>query len=369
MVSIVIPKNSLTDLINAGLTVKYYAKKGESSKICLIDEDEKETFWSELQKYADDDRALIILNFPVSSDETLKAMPVEPYEYSILYVPSETLAVTVQTKKILFEKGIITMPQRSIYKCFPGDYTGVVEKKWMELSKIISFEKEVKPSDKKTIHILIGLLKTMENEPLLAISRIAKDDECFFEKIGEAEPTPQVAKHISHKNLEMVFLAKAKPALEPNILQTAFLHSVHFRNNPLSIKGNAESVVLIDAPTFAYQVFHDHKVKPKSQIRLGKRTAIFTENIEAAEMGAIVSRLSQRNILIKITGRPKFVVGKTLTRRLIGGKGPKGRFYRGIKEEYPELALNNNIISTPRSAFEVVIETLKETGAKYEIIE
>lgn len=367
MVSIVLPKNSLTDLINAGLTVRYYAEKDESSKICLIDEDEKEQFWKEPQKYADKDRSLIILNFPVSSDETLKSITMEPYEYSIIYVPSETIVFTPETKKILSEKGVITMPQRSIYKCFPGDYTGKVEKRWIELNKIVSFDEETAPKDEKTIHILRGLIKTMEREPASLISRIADGDELFFEKIGESEPEAQFTKHISNKNFDVVVLSKDQP--ETDILQTAFMHSVLFRKLPISIKGAKESVVLTDSPTFAQHVFHDYKVKPESRIKLGTRAAIFTKNIEDVEMGALVGKLSQKNIFIKIVGNPKFVVRKTLVRRLIGGHGPGGRCYRGIKDKYPGIELKNDVITTPRKAVEIVVETLRETGTKYEIVE
>jgi len=367
MVSIVLPKNSLTDLINAGLTVRYYAEKGESSKICLIDEDEKEQFWKEPQKYADEDHSLIILNFPVSSDETLKSITMEPYDYSIIYVPSETIVFTPETKKILSEKGVITMPQRSIYKCFPGDYSGKVEKRWMELNKIASFEEETAPKDPKIIDILKGLIKTMENEPVSLVSNIAKDNETFFEKIGKSEPEIRFTTHITNDHFEAIVLAEGQP--ETDTLQTAFMHSVLFRKFPISVKGEKGSVVLTDSPTFAGHVFNEYKVKPNARIKLGNREAIFTKNMEDVEMGAVVGQLSQKNIRIKIIGNPSFFVRKTLIRRLIGGRGPGGRFYRGIKDQYPGIELKNDFITMPRNAVEIVVGTLRETGTKYEIVE
>lgn len=365
MVSIVLPKNSLTDLINAGLTTRYYAEKGEPSKIYLIDEDEKEQFWKEPQKYADEDHALIILNFPVSSDETLKLITLEPYEYSIIYVPSEAIVFTPETKSILLEKGVITMPQRSVYKCFPGDYTGKVEKRWIELNKIVSFEEDTAPTDPKTIHVLRGLIKTMESDPASLVSKIANDDELFFEKIGKAEPEAQFAKHISNDNFDVIVLAQSQP--ETDAFQTAVMHSVLFRKFPVSVKGERWSVVLTDSPTFAGHVFHGYNVKPRARIKLGDRAAIFTKNMEDVQMGAVVGQLSQKNIRIKILGKPTRVVGKTLERRLIGGRGPEGRSYRGINKTYPEIQLRNGVITAPRKAVEVVVKTLRETGTNYEI--
>jgi hypothetical protein len=205
----------------------------------------------------------------------------------------------------------------------------------------------------------------METEPASLISNIANDNEAFFEKIGKAQPEAQFTKHIINDNFEAIVLAENQP--DTDALQTAFMHSVRFRKFPISVKGSKGSVVLTDSPTLAGYVFHGYNVKPRARIRLGNQAAILTKNIEDVEMGAVIGQLAKQNIRIRITGKPKTVGRKTLRRRLIGGKGPKGRSYRGIKDKYPEIQLENGIITAPRKAVEEVVGTLRETGTDYEI--
>lgn len=361
--SIVIPKNSLTDLINAGLTVRHYTKKGEETKVRFVNEMEKEEFWNNIKKYADEkDRSLIILNLPLPSEETLKNIDLRPYEYSILYIPSEFITVTPQSRKILLEKGIVSMPQRDPYKCFPGEYIDKVEKRWMKIGKIVSFENELGSVSKRSIHIVKGLLKLIGENPLLAIQKIADDDVAFFDEAGK-RPIGRIYKHIRKPDLEIVFTKGRKL----DLIRIAFDHFLIRGKTPIGIKGEDESVILTDAPTFAHYIINKCNIKAKDQMKFGKGAAIIMDITDDANIGILIGRLSQRNVLVKF-GKPKFVVKKTLIRKLVGGRGPEGRFYRGIKEKYPEIEIKKDIITIPRDAIENVIDALKETGTEFKIM-
>lgn len=361
MVSIVIPKNSLPDLINAGLTVRHYTKKSEKTNVYSVSETAIEKFWSEIRKYVDkNDHSLIILNLPLPSEETLKSIDLKPYEYSILYIPSELVSMTPQSKRILLEKGIVFMPQRSTSKCFPGEYIDKVEKRWMAINKILSFESEL--TDQKSTDIIIGLLRLSEENPLLAIERIAEDDADFFRKKGK-EALPKTLKQIEMPSLEIRFTEAKRIDLIP----IAFYHFLSNRKIPIGIKGESESVVITESPTFADSIFDEYNIKAVHKMKLGKAAAILTDLVDDVSIGLLLGRLSQRNVLIEF-GYPKFVVRKTLLRKLVGGKGPKGRVYKGLKERYPNLLVKKDTIRTPRAAIENVIDILRETGTEFKII-
>jgi len=362
MVTIVVPKNSLTDVINAGLTFRYYTRKKEKPRVHFVDEMKREQFWGELQKYVDQkDKSLTILDFPLPSEGKLKSIDLDPYEYSILYIPSEFIAITPQDRRILLEKGIAPMPQRNISKCFPGDYAGEVEKRWMEISKLISLE-DKGSTNARTISAISGIIKAMEKDPLLAVEKIADNNMDFLEELGK-ESIPKISKHISKGSCDLLFAEGKKLAL----VQIAFSHFLKHRKIPLGIRGDDELVVLTDSPTFTHHIFNDCKFKTRYQMRLGKGAAVFTDAMDDANVGMLIGKLSQKYVLIKI-GAPQFVVEKTLIRRFLGGKGPEGRIYRGIKNEYPGIEIRKRLVRTPRGAIEKVIDTLKETGTKYEIM-
>jgi len=361
MVSIVIQDNSLTDLVNAGLTVRHYAKRDINSKVYLESIEQKEQLWSNLEKYVDQkDRSLLILNFPLPSEETLEKIDLRPYEYSILSIPSELLTVTHKSKKILLEKGIVSMPQRNTYKCFPGEYVDQVEKKWMRISRIMSFEDKPGLINERDKQIIKGMLKTIR-DPHLVIEKISEDDATFFSEAGE-KVVPDTAKHIRKAGIEIV-ITSSKGC---DLVQNAFYHFLECRTTPLGIKGMDESVILTMAPTFAYHMIRKCDIPTFGEVKSGKGAAIITKALDDVSMGILLGRISQRIVPIRF-GKPKNVVEKTLKRRLIGGKGPKGRSYRGIKGRFPELEVKSRIIHAPRNAFENVIDVLRETGTAFEI--
>lgn len=362
MVSIVIPKHSLSDLINAGLAYRYYLDRGEQVKLCLVDEEKKKQFWTNVQEYVDDqDSSLLILDFPLLVEDELKRIDLEPYQYSILYIPSKSLAVSQQNRKTLLEKGIAVVPSRDFWKCYPGSYNGRMEKRWMKLNKIISFAERPQAEDKQMIKMAKGFLKEAENNPNSAVERIGNDDEDYFERLGESV-VPKFRRVISEPDLELV----STKACEPDLLQIAFWNVFNDRKIPLGIKGKEEIMFLIDSPTFANHVFGYRKVKYKYQ-NVGRHAIFRTNMLDDARIVLLLANLAQKNVFLKIE-KPELVAERTLSRRLIGGRGPGGRSYRGIRDEFPELEVKNNIITAPRKSLEAVFSTLKETGTRYKIL-
>jgi len=362
MISIIIPKNSLADLINAGMTHRYYAKKGEKVNINIINTEEKEDVWKNIKLYVDENGTLLILNFPLPSDlNILKNLKLEPYDYSILYLPSKMIPITPIYKKILLEKGIVTMPKRELYKCFPGEYADKIEKKWIEISKIISLADKPKDLNEEYIKIVNGVLKAAEKNPNLAIEKISNDDIDFF--VNESQIShPEELEHIEGPDHEIITTDCKKEELIP----LAFYHFLHHRKNLIGVKGIDSLLILTVAPTFAIRIIEDNGFNTEGLWKFGDKAGIFIDIKDESDMPFLVGRLSQRNIFIEF-GYPKYVVKKTLTRRLIGGKGPGGRSYRGVKDYYPSIEINKNIISLPTIAFENVIHVFQETGTKYKV--
>jgi hypothetical protein len=362
MVSIVIPRNSLVDIINAGLASRYYEKKGTKTTVHLIDSDKTEQFWSNIRDYVDkDDRTLLILNLPVPSEEKLKRIDLKPFEFSILNVPSESVIVTDQHRKALIEKGIVSMPQRPAYKCFPGEYTGSVEKRWMAIGQKVSLEEKLAVINEKTASLIRGLLKTAGEAPDLAIQKVKEDNVAFFTEVG-SEWSPTITREIIKPDVEVVFTSYKGF----DLIRTAFHHFLQNRKAPLWVEGNKESVILTLAPTFAQHMLRECEIEGKNEMKFGMGSAIITRSLDDISLGLCLGRLTQKIIPIEY-GKPKFVIEKTLRRRLVGGKGPAGRSYHGIKEKYPELEIEGSIINTPQAAFEEVITVLAEAGASFKI--
>jgi len=363
MVSIVIPKNSLSDVINAGLAHRYYTNKESKVKLYTVSEDKKKQFWLNIRKYVDSrDRSLLILDYPLLTEEEMKQVNLRPYEYSVLYIPSKLLAVSPEDRKILLEKGIAVVPPRDIWKCFLGNYDGQVEMKWMEINRIISLEAVSQTNSQHTINVIKGLLKTSEENPNLAIEKVAEDDMNFFEKLGERR-VPRFQREVCEPDIELIS-ATGKMS---ELLQIAFVDLLNHRKIPLGIKSKDLFMFLIDSPTFASHVLADWKLKPTCQFRFGKNVAICTKVLDDVRIGMLLGKLSQVHILLRV-GRPELAAQRTLYRRLLGGPGPGGRVYRGIRERFPDLEFRNNMVNTPRRALEEVIDTLKETRTKYEIV-
>jgi hypothetical protein len=364
VVSIVIQANSLPDFVNAGLTVRHYKMKGEEAKVYFLSEAKSEEFWSRIEKYVDKrDRSLIILNFPLPSKEILESINLEPYEYSILYIPSILISMTPQSKKTLLEKGIVFMPQRAIYKCFPGEYIDQVEKRWMSINQAISFESELEY--KKDISIIVGLLKMSQKDPHLTIDKIANNDLEFFGNLGK-ESIPEIHRYIERPNLGIGFTESSGVDLI-QIALGRFFSDKKIKKTLIGIKGKKGSLILTASPTFADHIFNKDQIKARHIMNFGKGAALLTDQIDDTSISLLVGRLSQQNVFIEFHDS-KFVVKKTLLRKLMGGKGPGGRIYKGLKETFPEIDVKKDMIKTPIAAFENVIDTLKETGTEFRII-
>lgn len=363
MKSIIIPKNSLADLINAGMTVRFYKKKGEEINLNIINAEEKEEVWKNIKSYAVEEGTLLILNFPLPSDlKILKNLNLEPYDYPILYLPSIKIPITPIYKKILLEKGIVSMPKRQLYKCFPGEYTDKIEKKWIEMSKLISLPVKPKNLNEKYVNIIKGILKTAENNPKLVIDKISNNDINFFLDESQNSSTEDL-KHIQGSDYEIIETNSKREELIP----LAFYHFLRHRKNIIGVKGIDSFLIHTVAPTIAFHIFKDYEINTEGLWKFGDNASMFIDIKEESDMPFLVGRLSQKKIFMEF-GSPKYVVKKTLTRKLFGGKGPGGRSYRGVKDNYPSIEKFKNIISLPINASENVIHVFQETGTKYEIL-
>lgn len=362
MISIIIPKNSLADLINAGMTHRFYYKKGEQVNLNIINTEEKEDIWKNINTYVEEDGTLLILNFPLPSDlNILKNLKLEPYDYPILYLPSNKIPITPKYKSILLEKGIVSMPKRKLYKCFPGEYNDKIEKKWIEISKLISLTAKPKDLNEKYVNIIKGILKTAENNPKLVIEKISNNDVNYFLNESQNSPTEDL-KHIQGSDYEIIETNSKKEELIP----LAFNHFLNHRKNIIGVKGIDSFLILTVAPTFAFHIFEDYEFNTEGLWKFGDNAGIFINIKNESDMPFLVGRLSQKKIFMEF-GSPKYVVKKTLTRKLFGGKGPGGRSYRGVKDNYPSIEKFKNIISLPINAFENVIHVFHETGTSYKI--
>lgn len=362
MISIIIPTNSLTDLINAGMTHRYYTKKGEKVKINFINIEEKKGFWEDIKNYIDNGGLLLILNFPLPTDiNILTNLEMEPYDFSILYLPSKMIPITSKQKKILLEKGIVTMPQREPYKCFPGEYVDKIEKRWMEISKLISLTIKPPKIGEEDLKLINGILQIAEKNPNLVIEKIANDDIEFFINESQISTSEEIERN-EGPDYEIITTDSKKEELIP----LAFHHFLTHRKSVIGVKGVDSLLILTVAPTFANCIFSVYEINPEGYWKFGDKAGLFINIKEEPEMPVLVGRLSQRYLFMEF-GSPKFVHKITLTRKLIGGKGPGGRSYHGIKDYYPSIEIRKNLIKLPINAFENVIHVFQETGTKYKI--
>lgn len=362
MVYIVVPENSLVDMINAGLTLRHYWKKGESPTVNLVSESNCSIFWENIRDFVDPkDKRLVILNLSLPSEEVLKDIDLKPYESAILYVPSQFIAITPQIKKLLLKKGVVSMPQRAPHKCFPGEYTNEVENRWMEISKIASLDEELPSIGKEELDIIGGLLKRVNEDVNESIKRIAADDLNFFLEAGK-KPLAGVQTRIERPDVDILSVSEDDTDLA-RIALNDFLES---RKTPIGVSGETRSVILTITPTFASQVMRKCDFEVMSQTRLGKGAIFFLERSNLTLLSLLVGKLARETISIKFD-QPKYVIRKTLIRRLIGGPGPQGRVYRGVKGLNRDM-IHKDIISAPQNAVEDVVDVLRESGSRFEFI-
>ncbi len=362
MVSIVVSENSLVDTINAGLTLRHYRKKSARATVRLVSESDIDTFWRNLRDFADpEDKMLVILNLPLPSEDALEEIDLEPYEYAILYVPSQLIAMTRQIKKLLLRKGIASMPQRAPYKCFPGEYTDEVEKRWMKIGKIVSLDEEHPSIGREELDTIGGLLRRANEDTNEAIEKIAANNLGFFLEAGK-KLHKEVQSRIEKADVN-ILLVSAKDADLAWIALDDFFES---RKTPIGVSGETESVVLTTTPTFASEVLEKGDFEVKSQTRLGKGAIFFIERSDLTLLSLLIGKLDRRTIPIKFS-KPEYVIRKTLIRRLVGGPGPENRVYRGIKGLNKDM-IHKDIIRAPRSAVETVVDVLKESGSRFEFI-
>lgn len=364
MVSIAIQENSLTDIINAGLTVRHYHKQDKDTNIHLIKEKKSDYFWLNLNRFADkNDNMLLIINIPVSNHEILEKIDMEPYEKSIIYLPSKNLSIDRESKKILLEKGIVTMPQRNTEKCFSGNYKGKIENRWMNICNLISFENKIYRIYNKTKKIIDGFITQSIKNPYKVIDFISNNDINFFENEGEI-----ILDKIKPRScLKSTFKILYSDYSGIDLFRAAIQLYLFIKNVPISIKGKEETLLLTNTPTLTKIIMKKCKINPKENIKLGKGLAMFLKEKEDINIGILMGKITPTKLIIQFNP-PQSAHMKTLRRRLIGGPGPEGRLYRGLIEKYPEIEIKAPYIETPRDALENVIDVLVETGAEYDII-
>ena len=362
MVFIVVPENSWVDMINAGLTLRYYQNKGESPTVYLANESDYDIFWKTIRDFVDPkDKTLVILNLPLPSAEVLKDLDLKPYEYAIVYIPSQFIPITPQIKKLLLEKGIVSMPQRAPYKCFPGEYTSEVEKRWMGISKIISLDDEFVAIGKEKFDIIGGLLRRIEEDVSESIRRIAANDLNFFLEAGK-KPLAEVKICIEKPDANILLVSHD----DTDLTRVALNDFLESGKTPVGVSGEAESIILTIAPTFASEVIRKSDFEVKSQTRLGKGAIFSLRGSDPTILSLLVGKLARETIPIKFN-KPRHVIRKTLMRRLVGGPGPYGRTYRGVKGLNKEM-ISKDIISAPQVTVEAVVDVLKESGSGFEFI-
>jgi hypothetical protein len=362
MVSIVISENSLVDMINGGLTLRHYRKKGAHATVHLVSESNIGAFWGNLRDFADpEDKMLVILNLALPSEDALEKIDLEPYECAILYVPSHLIAVTRQIKKLLLKKGIASMPQRAPYKCLPGECTDEVEKRWTKISKILSLDEEHRSISREELDTIGGLLRRANEDASKAVEEIAANNLGFFLEAGKKLHT-KVQTRIEKTDANMLLVSDKEADLAWIALDDFF----ESKKTTVGVSGEIESVVLTTIPTFASEVLEKCDFEVKSQTKLGQGAIFFVEISNLALLGLLIGKLDRRTIPIKFS-KPEYVIRKTLMRRLVGGPGPQNRVYRGVKGLNRDM-IHKDIIRAPRSAVEAVVDVLKESGSRFEFI-
>jgi len=364
MVTIAILENSVTDIINAGLTKKYFMKNDVETQIHFINENKINHFWNNVKKYTNkNDDTLIIINIPLPHNETLQKLELEPYEKTIFYLPSKKLSITESNKKILFDKGIVTMKQRENYKCFYGHYKRSIVNTWMKFCRLISFEFNIPRIYKKTKLILDGIINISLNNKELAIEKILENDISFF--FDEGEFLSVDSKIRDCKKQGFLLFNSAYSGI--SLLRASIQEFLKTKLVPIGIKGENEYLLLTSTPNFTNHILHECKFRDNFSILFGNGAAIFFNENDYDAFFITIGKTTPIEIMIRYD-EPTLVHERTLKRRLIGGPGPEGRRYHGLNEKYPNLIVDGKYVVTPRNAIEEVIDILTESGSSYKIV-
>jgi len=332
MVTIAILENSVTDIINAGLTKKYFMKNDVETQIHFINENKINHFWNNVKKYTNkNDDTLIIINIPLPHNETLQKLELEPYEKTIFYLPSKKLSITESNKKILFDKGIVEFNIPRIYK--------------------------------KTKLILDGIINISLNNKELAIEKILENDISFF--FDEGEFLSVDSKIRDCKKQGFLLFNSAYSGI--SLLRASIQEFLKTKLVPIGIKGENEYLLLTSTPNFTNHILHECKFRDNFSILFGNGAAIFFNENDYDAFFITIGKTTPIEIMIRYD-EPTLVHERTLKRRLIGGPGPEGRRYHGLNEKYPNLIVDGKYVVTPRNAIEEVIDILTESGSSYKIV-
>ncbi len=367
MVNVVTSAKSPHDIINLGLTIKELQKEGRKATPLLVDEDPKQ-FWENLEKYVDKaDKALIILDMPHPEITGPEKTKLTPPEAAIVYVPSELNAPNIEERQAMIESGISVIPERKSSECFVGDLTED-NKKWREISSIISLEQKPESLDKERSSIIKGIIDASFRSPFDAIQKIASNDMDFFRKLG-AEKKPHLI--VKAKN-GLCEIENSSPENMGEMFETYF----RCYSDPVAIKGAFNAIFTIK-PTFFEQIAATmSKLRPLATF--GKAKVLLTDNsIDHETLIFLLGKADRKLINLKI-GSAKYVSEKTLERWLVGGKTSEAKEggktyqkrYHSLKDSYPDLQfVAADILSVPSEAYENTIALLHESGSEYQLIE
>lgn len=376
MVKIIALKGSPVDLINAGLTAREFMRNGKEVSFQLIDNNARalNKFWKKPQDHVDSkDKTLVIINLPLSDLTVLKEM--EPsWEAAIMYVPSKLISLDKDRLDVLLEKGISCTPQREPYLCFAGNLAERTDELWTEIGKIVSLENIPDRIEEQTSQIIDGLLSATYANPQLAVRNITENNIDYFRDLAKEEPRVEV--HVDDPDLVVEEVLDSNSALLPEIACEAFRVFLKTRKRSIGICGQDESAVFSIKPTSTQSLLSTCNVKGKVIYYLGKGAIFSVNDSRPTHIGVVVGRDARQYFVIRFT-EPKHVSYKTLKRRLIGGQTryhEGGReyvkTYHGLKEKYPDISLlSRTLLKVPQDSFEVVIDTLKESGSSYNLIQ
>ncbi len=365
MVNVVAPKGSPQAIINLGLTIKELQKIGRNGKPVLADEPEQ--FWNNLDKYVDEsDKSLIILDMPHP-----KAGKSRPVQAAVIYIPSELNAPNIEERQTMLENGISVVPERKSSECFLGDLTKE-NKKWRDISSIISLEPKPKRLNEEQSSIIRGIVDVSQRSLSVAVDKVAEDDMYYFRKLGSETKRKSDLKVVTENGLCEIEI-RANSQKDIGEIFEAFLSC---EKDPVIIKGVLSGIFTIK-PSLVEEIAASFKSKLKPIAIFGKASLLSPETIAYENLLFLAGKADRDLITLKIAP-PKYVSDKTLRRWLVGGEtseakegGKKYRkTYHGLKENFPGLKfLAKNILSVPGEAYENTIARLHESGSEFQILE
>jgi hypothetical protein len=368
LVYVVTSKNTPHNLINAGLTIRELVDNGRKPKPLLVGED-PEQFWSKLAKYIDrSDNSLIILDMPHPEDAGHEKVAV-PHGSVVIYVPSELNAPSIEERQRMIEWGIAVAPERKSSECFLGDLTDE-NRKWREISSIISLEQKPKRESEERSRIVKGIIDASIRSPHDAIWKIASDDMDYFKSLGaDGKPDIRVQAKDGWCDIEV---KKDSPENFGEIFQAC----LECKADPVAITGGLNAIFTVK-PTFVTQIAGTYAANLKAVMTFGKGCILRADgSFDREAMIFLAGKADRQRINLKIDP-PRLVSEKTLHRRLVGGEtsqevqGKKYvKLYHSLKETFPGLDfIAKDLLSVPSEAFEETVALLHESGSSYEIIE